>query len=199
MITTVIFDYGNTLAHYDQRELSLTYADNEEDAAILGDVLFSRYYWDRLDDGSLSDKDWIADAKHRLPPHLHKTAEEVAKTWHHALPIIDGMPDIVSDLHRRGIKLYLLSNISRSFDAHKGEIEILRDFDGYLCSATIGVVKPDPKIYETLIRRYHLATNSCLFVDDRQENLDAAAKFGIHTYLFDGDSQKFAAYLETVL
>lgn len=199
MITTVIFDYGNTLARYDQRELSLTYAQNEEDARMLGDVLFSRYYWDRLDDGSLSDEDWIIDSKRRLPKHLHETAETVAKTWHRALPIIDGMPEIVESLKKRGIKLYLLSNISRSFDRRKGEIAILNGFDGYLCSATVGVVKPDPKIYEILIDRFDLATDSCLFVDDRQDNLDAAAKLGIHTYLFDGDAKRFQAYLDRVL
>lgn len=199
MITTVIFDYGNTLARYDQNELARAYADTEEDATLLGDVVFSRYYWDRLDEGTLSDEEWIADSQRRLPARLHEKAALVAKTWHHALPIIDGMAEIVDFLHRRGIKLYLLSNISNSFDERKGEIDILKGFDGYLCSATVGVVKPDPRIYEILISRYDLATDSCLFIDDRQDNLDAAAAFGIHTYLFDGDATRLRAYLDTVL
>ena len=199
MITTVIFDYGNTLARYDQNELARAYADTDEDAILLGNVVFSRYYWDRLDEGTLSDEEWIADSQRRLPARLHEKAALVAKTWHHKLPIIKGMDALVEALHRRGVKLYLLSNISRSFDEKKGEIAILKDFDGYLCSATVGVVKPDPRIYEILISRYNLATNSCLFVDDRQENLDAAATFGIHTYLFDGDATRLQAYLDTVL
>lgn len=199
MINTVIFDYGNTLARYDQEELGRMYAANPEDASLLCEVAFSRYYWDRLDEGTLSNDEWIADAKKHLPPHLQALVPIIATTWHKRLPIIDGMQALVDSLRHRGVKLYLLSNISEFFYEHHHEIEILKDFDGILCSATVKAVKPNPEIYEILIDRYHLATNSCVFIDDRQDNLDAAAAFGIHTYLFDGDADRLSRYLDTVL
>ena len=199
MIDTLIFDYGNTLVRFCEPELAATYTDSPEDAALLCEVFFSREYWQKLDEGKLTHEEWIASAKGRLPERLHPTLHEIAATWYYRLPAIDGMAELVKKLKARGVKLYLLSNISRAFAEHISEFPLLLLFDGLICSAVYEVAKPDPAIYRMLIDTYKLATNGCVFVDDRQENLDAAAKFGIHPYLFDGDAAKLSTYLDTVL
>ncbi len=199
MLHTVIFDYGNTLVHVKERELVATYTDDPDAIEALVEVFFSRVYWDRLDEGTLSHDDWIADAKTKLPPALHPLLPTIAATWFERLPVIEGMDKLVSELHAGGIKLYLLSNISKIFSEHRNEIAILKDFDGILCSADHQVTKPAPAIYQLLIDRFSLSTNGCLFVDDKQENLDAAEAFGIKTYRFDGDVAAFRAFLEANL
>ena len=55
----------------------------------------------------------------------------------------------------------------------------MKDVDGAVVSYQIHITKPDARIYETLIRRYGLEKNSCLFFDDRQENIDGAIACGI--------------------
>lgn len=199
MIDTVIFDYGNTLVEFSEASLAASYAENAEDAALLTEVFFSRDYWQRLDEGTLTHADWIASAKKRLPEGLHPILERIADTWYYRLPPIEGMATLVRDLKARGVRLYLLSNISNAFAEHIGDFPLLSLFDGAICSAVYKVAKPDPAIYQILIDRYALATNGCVFVDDREDNLAAAAEFGITPYLFDGDVDKLRAYLESVL
>ena len=45
------------------------------------------------------------------------------------------------------------------------------------------VTKPDAAIYEHLCNKYNLVPEKSIFLDDRQANLDAAAKLGFHTLL----------------
>jgi 2-haloacid dehalogenase len=57
------------------------------------------------------------------------------------------------------------------------------------------VVKPDPAIYRILLDRFGVDPTSSVFVDDRQENVDAAAALGFHAVLFT-DAQSLRASLQ---
>ncbi|WP_447039936.1 HAD family hydrolase [Streptomyces sp. DSM 118878] len=66
-------------------------------------------------------------------------------------------------------------------------------FDAVLSSADLGVTKPDPRIYEAAARRAGVAPGRCLFVDDRQENVDAAVALGMRGLLYRTPSDLEAA------
>ncbi|MFD3418232.1 HAD-IA family hydrolase [Streptomyces decoyicus] len=56
----------------------------------------------------------------------------------------------------------------------------LADFSGHVVSsARLGVAKPDREIYEVAAERAGVAIDRCLFVDDRTENVEAAAALGM--------------------
>ncbi|MFD1828823.1 HAD family hydrolase [Streptomyces desertarenae] len=46
-------------------------------------------------------------------------------------------------------------------------------------SALVGVAKPDPEIYGIAVERAGVPAGRCLFVDDRRENVEAAAALGM--------------------
>ena len=48
----------------------------------------------------------------------------------------------------------------------------------------MGVIKPDAEIYRKVEADCGVAPDGLLFADDRQDNLDAAAKGGWQTHLF---------------
>ena len=56
--------------------------------------------------------------------------------------------------------------------------------DDVVSSAVLGVVKPDRRIYEVAAERVGAAVDRCLFVDDRQENVDAAVALGMTGVLY---------------
>jgi putative hydrolase of the HAD superfamily len=63
--------------------------------------------------------------------------------------------------------------------------------DGKIVSGFEKLAKPDPRIYELLFERYSLDPTECVFLDDRQVNIDAAMKLGMKTILFtDHDSAR---------
>lgn len=58
-------------------------------------------------------------------------------------------------------------------------------FDAKVFSNRIGVKKPDPKAFEALTLALEVPPSGTVFVDDVQENLDAAGKLGFSTILYD--------------
>ncbi|MFC4948294.1 HAD family hydrolase [Pseudonocardia sp. GCM10023141] len=53
-------------------------------------------------------------------------------------------------------------------------------------SSELGVRKPDPRIYEELLRRLDRRADEVVFVDDLARNTDAAAALGLRPVLFTG-------------
>lgn len=51
----------------------------------------------------------------------------------------------------------------------------------------LGIVKPDPAIYQACLDRLNVASRKALFVDDRLENVEAAAQLGWQTLHFTGE------------
>ena len=195
MYQNVIFDYGNTLAAYIERDIARRFVQNEADAALFGEVFFDRLYFDRLDDGTITNEEWFAAAAKRLPERLHPVMKAAADGWYRTLPDIPGMGAVVARLRAAGRGLYLLSNISREFAANAHELPILQGFHGMVMSGPLGIVKPERGIYEHLLQAYHLDPATCVFVDDRAINIEGARAAGIAGYLFDGNASCLMDFL----
>jgi putative hydrolase of the HAD superfamily len=59
-------------------------------------------------------------------------------------------------------------------------------FDAVVISCEVGLAKPDPRIFRLCLRRLGLPAAAALFVDDRADNVEAAARVGLQTLQFDG-------------
>lgn len=59
-------------------------------------------------------------------------------------------------------------------------------FDAVVISCEVGLSKPDPRIYQLCLDRLGLAAPATLFVDDRADNVEAAARVGLQTLQFEG-------------
>ncbi len=91
---------------------------------------------------------------------------------------------LVEELHQRGYRLYVLSNMSREFIDFLRLRPIYAAFDGEVVSCEEGVVKPEEAIYRLLLERYNLVAEESLFIDDRAANVAQAQALGIHSHLF---------------
>ncbi|MBO5338266.1 MAG: HAD family phosphatase [Clostridia bacterium] len=200
MIKNVIFDFGQVLVHFEPSYMVGVYVENEEDKALLEKVVFDRIYWDKLDKGTISDEETMSLIKERLPQRLWDVADKIYYNWIYNIPEIDGMSDLLSYLKSKyGVRLFLLSNISKYFAEHSGEIEILRKLDGLVMSAPIGIVKPSYEIFDHLCKKHNINPYEAVFVDDRCDNIEGAEAYGIKGYVFDGDSEKLKKYLDKLL
>ena len=68
-----------------------------------------------------------------------------------------------------------------------GEFVDLMVFDG-----EEGVAKPDPRIYQRTLARLDVGPEEAVFIDDKQVNVDAALRLGIHAVHFKSTSQAVA-------
>ncbi len=61
--------------------------------------------------------------------------------------------------------------------------------DSIIVSASVGVTKPSPKIYHLSAEELGVEPEQCIFIDDRQRNLDGATKVGMKCVLFKNAKQ----------
>lgn len=92
---------------------------------------------------------------------------------------------LIDELKAAGYKLYVLSNMSREFIDFLRKQKVYENFDGDVVSCEVGIVKPMPEIYDLLLERFDIDPAETIFIDDRKENVDAAAAKGIATFHFD--------------
>ena len=60
-------------------------------------------------------------------------------------------------------------------------------FDHLVFSCECGFAKPEPAIYEHALSLAGASPGECMFIDDKPENVEAAARMGIHAHRFDGN------------
>ena len=199
MIKNVVFDFGQVLVRFDPAYIVAQHTSDPAVAERLREVVFDLAYWNKLDAGEVSDEEAIAEFRRRLPSELCDLGEQVFRSWIDHLPPIAPMWKLVEGLAERGVPLYLLSNISIAFAARADEFPILKKFDKCVFSGPCHMAKPDPAIFRHLLAECGIRAEETLFIDDSPKNIAGAEAVGIHGYLFDGDADRLAGYLATVL
>ena len=179
MIRNVIFDFGQVLIRFVPYDIASAYVEDEADRRLLEQVVFDRKYWEKQDAGTITNDEMIASVCADLPERLHKVAADIVETWIYHLPPMPGMEDLLVELMGKGKRLYLLSNIGKTFIAKKDEFPILSHFDGCVFSADVGYIKPSKEIFEHLCKTYALDPDECVFIDDLAANVAAAKSYGI--------------------
>jgi putative hydrolase of the HAD superfamily len=87
----------------------------------------------------------------------------------------------LAELRARGVKLGLISVCSLDVAEVWAALELGFDAEVYSCSEE--VAKPDPRVYELAADRLGVRPESCLFVDDHDENLLGAERAGMRPVL----------------
>ncbi|MFF2644062.1 HAD family hydrolase [Streptomyces niveus] len=94
--------------------------------------------------------------------------------------------------------LVLVTNATRWLDEDLRRLGLTGLAHSVVNSSHVGVAKPDPGIYEIAVRRAGVPPDRCLFVDDRQENVDAAVALGM-TGVLHRDAAGLGAALAAAL
>ena len=200
MIKNAVFDLGQVMLHFNPSYMVKRYVSDEQDADLLTSVLFDRLYWDRLDEGTMSNEEAIEAALKRLPERLHPRVTEIFYNWIYNLPEIDGMGELVDYIKEKyGVRTFVLSDISAYFAEHAGEIPVLSKFDKCIFSGVCGHVKPSREIFEHLFTTCGISPEESVFVDDREKNIQGAEALGMKGYIFDGDVKALRKFFDEIL
>lgn len=102
-------------------------------------------------------------------------------------PVIFRSVALMRALRRKGVPVYALTNWGdEHFDIAAGHFAFFNEFDRAFVSARLGLIKPDPAIYEVVERETGHAPGALLFVDDKAENVAAAVARGWRAHQFEG-------------
>ena len=98
----------------------------------------------------------------------------------------------VIDLYKRlkgRYKLILLSNTDPlRFGFVREHFPDILFFDDYVLSYEVRALKPDAKIYQEALKKAGAPPASCVFIDDIEENVRAAAVLGLKAILYKPDT-----------
>ncbi|GAA3967467.1 HAD family hydrolase [Thermobifida alba] len=197
-VTTVVLDYGEVLSvppppavRARLEELSAVAAEKFWDAywqerRAYDSGLDSREYWDRV--GARLGVSWEPAVRQEL------WATDVGG-W--LLPDPEAAA-LVARLAAGPTRLALLSNAPHDLAGALRRAPLLRGFDSLFFSCEIGLCKPDPAVYEHVLRELGVEPGETLFVDDREENVRAAAELGIRVHHHTGVAE-LAGLLQQLL
>ena len=199
MYKNYIFDFGQVIVKFDPEYMTKAYINNPNEVKAVEDIIFDRLYWDKLDEGTITDEEVKQGICSRLPDHLKEKSCLVYDNWYKNIPFIDGMIELLKEIKQNGGRLFLLSNISKGFvEKYKNVpelVEIFDLFDGLVFSGPIGIVKPSKEIFKYLLSKYNIKAEDSVFIDDNKNNIDGAKNVGINAILFDGDANKLKSQL----
>ncbi|HLK64399.1 MAG TPA: HAD family phosphatase [Bryobacteraceae bacterium] len=181
----VVFDYGNVLCVSQDR------ADVEAMAAVFDvpTAQFESVYWrDRLsfDAAEITpEAHWATTAA-----GLSRTLSDAQRerlieldnlSWVHPNPI---MIQWAGDLRKAGMRTAVLSNMPITLRSYLRTCTWLPEFDHSCYSCDVHCAKPGAEIYRLCLEGLRVKPEDALFLDDREENIEAARKLGIHTIHF---------------
>ncbi len=179
-ISTIFFDVGGVLSvdFIDKKIMDLADKYNQDYNLLLQS---KNKYRPLADLGQISEKEFWT----RVLDDVKISATE--DDWDVAtyLEEIDGVFDIVRKLKQNGYQVAVLSNDSVQLGAaRRKKFNYDALFNDVIISSYLGVVKPDPEIYEIALKRLHVSPGQSIFIDDRIINLEGAERVGIHSILF---------------
>jgi putative hydrolase of the HAD superfamily len=183
-VRAVVFDFGGVL--WDMRwdvARELDQAHGLPRSSVF-ETLYRCEAWHAVQRG-VGDRDaWRQDAHRALEARAGRSLPPLHDEWHQAQVPITANLDLVRAL-RPAYKISILSNADVSLRRRlQHEIGIHHLFDDIVCSAEVGMAKPDLAVFELTCRRLGLPPAECLFVDDYDVNVKAARDAGMAAVLF---------------
>ncbi len=184
----IVFDFGGVIIECDKSVLAnylrdIFQLDGEELLEVQQDFRAARraripepIFW----------KSYAAEHHLDLPDGFEAQIEEVKLS---SLTEVKGMRELIHFYKAKGYQVALLSNVGSSHAGFLRDRGYYNDFSPILLSCELGVDKPDPRIYQILLSELQVAPEDCIFIDDKQENVNAAIALGIDGIVFSSSKQ----------
>ena len=187
-ITGLILDFGEVLV----RPQSAASLQEMARVARLDVEEFVQRYWRHrrdYDTGQLSGTSYWRQVLDRQGTRDEDAAIEAlkvadAESW---TDYRREMWELAARFREHGRTALLSNGVPEVMTRVRAEKNLSDYFDAVVISYEVGCAKPDARIYELCLTALGIEAESALLVDDRRENLDAAARLGMHVFHFTSD------------
>ncbi len=185
VIQGIIFDFGGVIHSFDygdffRRFRSRTDRTFEEMVSLVaGSGLPGGY-----ESGEISSGEFFREIASLCG--LRVTEEKFLSAFVAIFTPIDPTIRLIRALSR-SYRLGLLSNTNEwHFEHHIRGLEFFPLFDAVTLSYQVGTMKPAEAIYRESLRSIGLPPEECVFIDDREENVEGARRMNIHAIHYTG-------------
>lgn len=187
MIKNIIFDVGKVLVEWEPDVAMRKLGFEEDTVKAVSAATVETDDWNESDRSLLSDEEQLQVFIEKAPAY----EKEIRLFWDNigtAIWQYDYVKGWMQELKDRGYHLYILSNYARRTYAQTREraLSFLDDVDGQMFSFEVHQIKPEPEIYQSLLGKFGLKPEECVFLDDREDNIRGAEAAGIYGIQFAG-------------
>ncbi|WFU30178.1 HAD-IA family hydrolase [Bradyrhizobium brasilense] len=149
--------------------------------------------WTSMQRGEISERDyWLTRSREvgRLVGEDWRDMETFVKRARGADPDTVIRPEAARAITLAADAGYRLAILSNELDLFYGadfrsRLSILKRFDTIVDATHTGILKPDPRAYQSVLDELALEADNCVFVDDQRRNIAGAAACNMRTVPFD--------------
>lgn len=185
-IEAVIFDLGRVLVEVDLTRGIFRYSpeDRGRSEKEVLDILMQDDFYRRYATGTIGAEDFAAEICRRL--NLDLDYEGFKRIWNDVFVEIEGMHELVQKV-AANFRVGLLSDVGpMHWEYLRAWLPVLNFFPNPTLSYLSGVLKPDARAYRLAGEQVDCKPQSCLFIDDRIENVQGAKQVGMQALQFTG-------------
>ncbi len=202
MVKNIVFDLGNVLLDFNSDEIIADHIQDKKLHQLISENIFKSKEWILLDRGEITAQEATQRFIKKMPEN-EKLIKEIMDNWKDYLIPIDENVEVLNNIAKKPINLYVLSNFHKeAFEVVYEKYDFFNHFDGMIISYREKTIKPEKEIYEKLINRYNLNPDLTLLIDDSEKNIDAAKKLGFKTIHFNDNiklSNSINDYIKRIL
>lgn len=192
MIKTVIFDFGVVLIDWHRRYLFDKVFSTPEETDYFLNHIFTMEENNQFDLGIIPCAEVVRRCIEKHPDY----AEYIKMYDERWIEMTNGTNTEMFNLMRKLRGKYQILGLTNY--SHEKLLETYKKYpefdmiEGVVDSGTEHIMKPDPRLYQILLDRYHVIPNEAVFIDDRPENIETAIKLGINGIIFQSNAQVIA-------
>ena len=184
MIKNIVFDIGGVLADFRIKEFLMEKGMNAPTIKRILKASVMNPYWGKFERGEVTEEETL-QAFAAADPEIEQELRIAFANLSGMLVIREYAIPLVQKLKKAGYGVYYLSNYSKkAYDECGESLAFMPYMDGGIVSFKVGMTKPDEKVYRCFLERCGLEAETCVFIDDTEENVAAAKELGFEGIVF---------------
>ena len=196
-IRGLIFDFGGVINNMRWDVANELEEEHGLERGMIVRSLYQNDLWLAVETGVGDAELWRASAHRTLEQAAGRSLPPLHDRWQDSWRPIKENIELIGAL-RPPYRIGILSNAGLDLEERiQNGMGIHHLFDDIVCSAVVGMAKPDHRIYTLAAERLGVPAEECLFIDDAERNVTAAREVGmtaVHYRIHHGDD--LAAQLE---
>ena len=195
MIKTIIFDWGGVLTIGKYTE-SILVTISKDKKIVMNKIypVFEKLIIE-MNSGNINFKEFVQRVEEKLSLGINENA--MKEIFRNSIIPNKEVIQVVRHLSSQ-YDLRMLSDNDEVTVAHlkKYHKDMLSLFSKKYFSHELGLVKPNHRIFQHVLKDAGLISSECIFIDDQEKNTAAAARLGFKTILFSSTEKMISQLAE---
>lgn len=201
-MVTVIFDFNDIIADPNYNNILNTLSLTEKISALrifatLKKDNEAKQAFGEYKKGNITSRELESVIAKSCP----KCADDVRKLLYlyaECFKINSGVINSIKELKKSGTQVILMADVTPEIEQMLLNFNFDKLFDGLILSTHTKVLKPYPRLYEHVIKKYNLKPSQTIMIDSKKKNLEMAEYYDIQTFRCKNSQEAYQLMQELV-